>query len=156
MGFDRLVDAIVGKAGEVIEDKADGWMSRGLREAHGAVDKAAEGVDPNSFEGAMLAEATRGLGLIGVHSSTLVGYGKARAAGVLIHISTGNDKAARLLALAGASTFEQRRAASAQSTAQTEADTKAREEAHEAMVAMAKDIGLGALKAALPFILAAL
>lgn len=151
-----LIDDLVDHVGKLVDDKGGAWLDRGLASAEALIDERTKQVAPGSFESEMMAEALLGLTVVKAHAPTLTSYGKARAAGVLVHLSTGNLLSARRVALDRSTSFAERRQASAESTAAVHASVDADEKAHDEMVAMAKEIGLGALKAALPFILAAL
>lgn len=166
-----LTDALVSRASEALDDKGPLWLAQGIEKARASVANRHLALDVERTEAELagrevppihtverfgLDQAVVALDAIERRSPAIVTFGRARAAAVLIHLASGDEGNARRLALASASSFEQRRQASAQSTADTIAATEARAKATEEVLDLLKEIGVGALKAALPLLLAAL
>lgn len=160
------VDAIASAAARAVDAHAEGWLDRGLERARDLVADRSSAVgeqlrdgslDPRTgLEHAMLGQALVGLDAIGARRPALLLLGHDVTQRVLVQVAVGREAEARLLALASTATYQERRAASGLSTSATVAATEARARATEEAIALAKDVGLGALRAALPFLLAAL
>ena len=105
---------------------------------------------------ALLDHADSGLSIIDAHGVALAQLGRERAAGLLVQLAAGRRGEARRLYLAGAATLEERLAASDASTEATLARTAARERAADEVLDGLTELGLLALRAAVPFLLAGL
>jgi hypothetical protein len=167
----RFAVSIAEHARKALDDHAEGWLDRGLEEAaDGVASRTAElddeiaaatrdggEADPMArLEREGLRFAPKALDAIGARKPALLRWGKAKAGGVLILLGAGKEEEARLLAMATGLTLEQYLAGSDLSTARTSQVTLRRARDTEEVVALVREIGLGALKAALPFLLAAL
>lgn len=105
---------------------------------------------------ALLDHADSGLSVIDAHGVALAQLGRERAAGLLVQLSAGRRGEARRLYLAGAASLEERLAASDASTEGTFVRTEAREKAADEVLDGLAELGLLALRAAVPFLLAGL
>lgn len=168
-----LLGDLAARAGEQVDDHADEWLARGLESARAEVerrrgelrdqvfDPAFDGApDPErkrvEVEAQLLAHTGDALDVLEEHQGALAHLGRARFAALVVQLGAGREDEARRLYLASGASFAERRAASATSTETTLADTAAREQAWREVLAGAREIGLLALKAAIPFLLAAL
>lgn len=150
-----LVDAIAVHAARAVEDRADGWLDKGLERAGDLLERqASEATRP--LEVALVELGRDALDAVEARKSALASLGKARALAVLVQLGAGREDEARLLYLATAATFEERLAASEASTVATLAATRAREEAWDEVKQLAKEVGAIALKTLIPILLAAL
>lgn len=168
-----LADAIAAHAAASVDDHAPGWLDRGLEAARGAVAAEADQVEATSqahlaageappaallLRRALLTEAAVGVEGVADLRDDLLLLGRAATAGALVHLAGGRPVAAGvLIATAGAaSSFRERRSASTASTEATLTNTAARVAARDRVLAKAGELGIGALRVALPFLLAAL
>lgn len=153
------------------DDRVTGWVEDGLHAASRAaqkrqdelfeLDRQAEAAgadvsDEVAVETVLLDQAQQAISGLLPLAPQIATLGRARAASVLIRMSAGDREGARRLLLATRSTFAERRIASGQSTEQVLAASEARAKATEELLDALGKIGLAALKALIPLLLAAL
>lgn len=100
--------------------------------------------------------AEQGLALLERHRALLADMTQGAAVVAVARLGLGEHKLARLVYLATSSTLEERLAASEESTAATREAAMRREAAWDAFVKDAGKVGMAALRAVLPLLLAAL
>lgn len=162
-----LLDDLIQKAATSADEHAADWLDKGLTCAREELAARRDDLldDPviddgrqheRTYEFAMLEAAGKALDAIERYKGSLVHLGRARFAAVLAQLGVGRERDARRLALATSSTFAERRAASAASVAEANAATADREQAWRDVKALARELGLMALKAAIPLLIAVL
>lgn len=105
---------------------------------------------------AMLLSLETALPAIEKRKGALYRWGRGKAAAVLIQLSDGDASKARLLAMATGQTVVEYLATSDASTARTSQVTMQREKDADEVISLLREIGVGALKAALPLLLSAM
>ena len=163
-----LSERLASSAGAAVDQHADEWLAKGLEAARKRVAERREDLltatlptsvrerQRRADERALLDHADVGLAAVDRHAPALVQLGRDLAAAVTIQLGGGRRDEARRLVLASRSTLAQRLAASAASTARTAEGTDAHERAVDDAIAGLEDVGSLALRAAIPFLLAAL
>lgn len=129
------------------EQAAGEWLLAGIERARAEVPR--DGGDGSDL-------VLLGLDAAEQLAPEITALGVARGSAVLAHLGEGNLSAARLAYLAGRASFAERLAASSASTAATLAATAQREAEWEALKTRALEVGLTALRIAVPLLLAAL
>jgi len=159
-----LTDALLEHAGRAVDNNAEAWLAKGLSSARSAIEKRQAELDADTTEQTSFTEAERvllelapiGLDAVERRSPALVRWGRGKAAAVLIRLSSGDDQKARLHALALGMTLEAYLIASQNLTQRTANVTEQRERDADEVLSLVKEVGLGALRAAIPFLLAAI
>ena len=166
-----LADSLVHAGLTAADNHADEWLDKGINAARSAMDARADVLcDEQAMRlhagGKLDAKASAeidalefaGNGLDGIESvkPELYRWGRGKAAGVLILLGVGDEGGARRLGLASGITLEKFLAESDASTAATTSVTQQRAKDTARVLAVAGKIGQLALRAAIPFLLAAL
>lgn len=166
-----LAQALVDTTGRALDNHAEGWLDKGIKAAR---EKIADRRDVLSDEltrtlsagqrpsfalegeAAILALAPSGLDAIEKRSPALLRWGRGKAAAVLLLISDGEEDSARRLTFAGGMTLDQFAMHSDELAVITGRASQAQQQDMDDVVALLKEVGQGALRAALPFLLAAI
>lgn len=135
---------------EVASEAGDDWIEHGLAEARRSAEHALSD-EPEQRKAAMEA-----LAHLDANRDRLAGLTRGSLVGLLAHVASGNDEAARELYLATAATFEERRAAAAASTAETIREKEERVEAWEALRSVLVTVGRAAVGVLTTLLLGAL
>lgn len=163
-----LADAIAEHAVAAVDDAADLWLEAAVDSSREAIATRRREVRAQALpvdvtarrhqgdELALLDHATQGVAAVERGARLLGRLGRAKATGVLIHLAAGREQDARRVYLAHGATLAERLAASEASTVATLEAARAREQAWDELAQIVLEVGLLALRAALPFLLAAL
>jgi 2-succinyl-5-enolpyruvyl-6-hydroxy-3-cyclohexene-1-carboxylate synthase len=158
-----LPDLILEAGAKAVDKHLDGWLDKALVKAREAAEKRAAELDAleqptrmDELERDALDFVPEGLAAIERRSPALVRWGKYKSTAVLLALSSGDADKAKLLAMASGLTTEEYLAISDSSSLRMGEITRQRQKDADEVVALVKEIGLGALRFSIPLLLAAL
>ncbi len=145
---ETLLGKLAGKLDDALEEHSEEWLAKGVNEA-----RRLSVAELDEDEDELVQD---GLDVVEDHLGPLARLGRGRALALLHYVGLGRKDEARELWLRTTATFEERRVASAQSTAG--AHERARQNATdlESLLEAAEKLGAMAIRAALPLLMGAL
>jgi hypothetical protein len=158
-----LPDTLLEAGAKALDKHAEGWLDKAITKARDLAEHRAAQIDEleqptraDEIERDMLDLVPGALDAVEKRSPALLRWGKYKAGAVLIQLASGDSEKARLFALASGLSVEEYLRVSDEESARVGSVTRQRQKDADEVVAVLKEVGLGALRAAIPLILAGL